>query len=182
MVVVGGQVGDEVLDTVSEGDEVTGQAKRREIHTKGLIHRSVVFFVFDRKGRVFVNQRTADKEFYPEYWSIAMGGHLGSGEGYEQTVAREVKEETGIDAKPVFMGSYKKRTDRHDRENVKVYRVVTDQKPKLDKTELKQGSFLTMDELASKLKKDKDRFLPETWKLYEILKGVKAKSANAQGR
>lgn len=159
---------DELFDVVNEKNKVIGQAPRKEVHTKGYIHRSVAFYLFDKLGRVFVNQRTANKEFYPEHWSIVFGGHLHTGESYEDALLREAKEEAGIEGKPIFITSFKKRFDKEDKENVRVCGFVTDQKPKLNSDELKQGQFMTLKELEQKIKEEK--FLPETQKLLQILK------------
>ena len=158
---------EELFDIVSDGDEVIGRATRKDAHTIGHIHRSVLFFIFDDEGRVFVSQRTDNKEFYPGYWSIVFGGHVHAGESYEDAVASELEEEAGIRAKPAVMGSFKKRFDEKDKENVRVYAIVTGRALAVDPREIKQGSFMTMAELEKKLKED--RFLPETALLYQIL-------------
>ena len=163
----------ELFDVVNEEDKVIGQATRKEVHTNGDIHRSVFFYLFDKHGRVFVNQRTANKKFYPEYWSIVFGGHVHAGESYEDAVLREAKEEVGIEGEPIFITSIKKRFDKEDKENVSVYGFVTDQKPKLNLNEIKQGQFMTIKELEQKLKEEK--FLPETDKLFQILKDYKSR-------
>jgi len=158
---------EELFDVVSDGDEVIGRATRKEAHTLGHIHRSVLFFIFDGEGRVFVSQRADNKEFYPGYWSIVFGGHVNSGESYEDAVLRELEEEAGIREKPAFMGSFKKRFDEKDKENVRVYAIVTGRALAVDPGEIKQGSYMTIAELEKKLKED--RFLPETALLYQIL-------------
>ncbi len=159
---------DELFDVVSDADEVTGRATRREAHTAGHIHRSVLFFIFDSEGRVFVTQRTDDKEFYPGYWSLVFGGHVRAGESYEDSVVRELGEEAGIRENPVLVCSFKKRFDEKDKENVRVYEVVTRQALTVDPGEIKRGSYMTMAELETKMKED--LFLPETALLYEILR------------
>jgi len=158
---------DEFFDVVSDDDEVVGHATRKEVHSKGYVHRSVLFFIFDRTGRVFVNQRTEDKDFYPGYWSIVFGGHVHAGEDYADAVAREAEEEAGVTGTPFLMASFKKRFDDMDRENVRVYGFVVDREPVLDRTEIRQGAFLKIDELDRKL--GEEAFLPETARLYEIL-------------
>jgi len=157
----------EIFDVVDEDDNVIGQATRKEIHDKKLIHRAVYFFILDKKGRIFVTQRTKNKEFFKEYWSVALGGHLKAGETYDEAVVREVKEEANIDDKPFYMGSFKVRIPEED-ENIRVYGFVTDKKPELDSFELKQGMFLTREEMKEKIKKEK--FLPETKDLLKILR------------
>jgi isopentenyl-diphosphate Delta-isomerase len=159
---------EEYFDIVSDDDEVVGLATRKDVHTKGFVHRSVVFFIFDVEGRIFVNQRTDTKEFYPGYWSIVFGGHVRAGEDYDDTVGREAEEEAGVTSQPFFMASFKKRFDDLDRENVRVYGFVADREPVLERTEIKQGAFLTLAELERKIGEEK--FLPETARLSEILK------------
>jgi len=156
----------EIYNVVDEDDKIIGKSTRKEIHKKKLIHRSVMFFIFDKKGRILVTQRTKNKEFYKEYWSIGLGGHVNTGETYDEAVVREVKEEANIDEKPFFMGSFKLRL-RTESENVRVYGFVTD-KVELDPFEVKQGMFLTREEMEEKIKKEK--FLPETKDLLKILK------------
>ena len=160
----------EIYSVVDEDDKVIGKATRKEVHVKKLIHRSVMFFIFDKKGRILVTQRTKNKEFYKEYWSIALGGHVNAGETYDEAVVREVKEEANIDEKPFFMGSFKLRLPTES-ENARVYGFVTDKKPKLDPFEVKKGMFLTMEEMKEKIKKEK--FLPETKDLLKILRKFK---------
>lgn len=158
---------EEIFDVVDEDDKVIEKATRKEVHDKKLIHRSVMFFIFDRKERILVTQRTKAKDMFPDYWSITLGGHVNSGESYDEAVVREAKEEVGIESKSFFMGIIKKRVPE-EKENSKVYGFVTDKKIKLDKGELKQGMFLTIEEIIKTMKKEK--FLPETKDLLNILK------------
>src|SRR5438876_5061718 len=114
---------EEILDIVDDDDRVLSKAPRHKVLGEYHIHRAVVFFVFDREGDVFVNQRSQLKEIYPGYWSVAFGGHVLSGESYDAAALREVQEETGLFDRPVQIGVYKKRT-ADERENVRIYRVV----------------------------------------------------------
>jgi isopentenyldiphosphate isomerase len=157
---------EEMFDVVDDADNVIGKAPRSECHEKGWIHRSVMFFVFDAKGRVFVTKRTQNKDFFPGFYSIVLGGHVHSEEDYEEAVVREIKEEIGIDAKPYFIGSFKKRIPE-EKENVKVFGVVAKDKIKLNEDELESGEFLTFNRLEKRIEGEK--FLPETETLYSIL-------------
>jgi isopentenyldiphosphate isomerase len=49
----------EIFDIINENNKVIGKATRAETHKKGLLHKSVFFFILDKKGRIFVNQRSA---------------------------------------------------------------------------------------------------------------------------
>ncbi|MFH1849641.1 MAG: NUDIX domain-containing protein [archaeon] len=159
----------EIFDVVNDNDQVTGKATRYEAHSKGLIHRGVVFFIFDTKGRMLINKRSKEKEFYPGCWSIALGGHVNAGENQDDAVVRELKEETGITAKPHYLGSFKKRFDGLDRENNRVYAFVSDDEPILDPHEVVRGEYVEVPELPKIL--TEREFIVET----EVLMGFAEK-------
>ncbi|MGI8550513.1 MAG: NUDIX hydrolase [Dehalococcoidia bacterium] len=156
----------EELDVVDDNDRVIARASRRRVLEDYLIHRSVMFFIFDDDDRVFVNQRSAAKELYPGFWSIAFGGHVLAGENYDQAVARELDEETGLRDRSFLITSFQKRTP-DERENVKVYGVRTREDLVLFAEEIEQGQFVTMAELNEML--GRLDFLPETPTLLKIL-------------
>jgi len=159
---------EEIFDIVDEENNIISKSTRKEAHDNGLLHKSVFFFILDKQKRVFVNKRSDKKRFYPGFYSILFGGHVSSGQTYEEAVVREVEEEAGIKEKPIFLSDYKKRFDKNDKENVKVYAFITDKELKLDTNEVLHGKFLEFGEIDKMLKKE--NFLPETEKLYEILK------------
>lgn len=171
---------EEMFDVVGDDDVVIGRASRMEAHTKGYIHRSVLFFIFDHEGRVFVNQRTYNKEFYPGFWSIVFGGHVHTGDTYEDTAVREAKEETGVTGKPFLMASFRKRFDVTDRENVRVFGFVANGSLRLDPGEILQGAFMSVNELEQKMGQEK--FLPETTGLLDILKGYLRLRSQGSGK
>jgi isopentenyl-diphosphate Delta-isomerase len=156
----------EYLDVVDDDDRPQFRATREKVHQEYHVHRSVMFFVFDADGRVFVNQRSQKKELYPGYWSIAFGGHVLAGESYDGAVDREMREEVGLMVRPSLITSFKKRT-ADERENVKVYEVVADRDPILYADEIEQGEFLTLAEVYQML--SRFDFLPETDTLLKIL-------------
>jgi isopentenyl-diphosphate delta-isomerase type 1 len=157
----------EFFDVVDEDDNVIGKASREECHNRGLIHRSVMFFIFDDEDKVLVTKRTKTKDFFPEYWSIVLGGHVHAGESYEEAVVREIEEEVGLKAKPFFISSFKKRIPE-EKENVKVYGVAVKDRIILNDEELEKGEFLDLEEMEEKLKNQD--FLPETEILFSMLK------------
>ena len=91
------QRGDEVFDVVDDADEVTGQATRREVHERNLLHRAVHVFVLNRHGELLLQKRSRFKDVHPGVWDSSVAGHLDAGESYAAAAIRELHEEMGIE-------------------------------------------------------------------------------------
>ena len=55
----------------------------------------VVAGLIIQSQRILLGQRSATREFYPDVWDV-FGGHMEPGEGQEETLVRELREELGI--------------------------------------------------------------------------------------
>lgn len=93
-----GQRATEMFDVVNERNEVIGQAPRGEVHAKGLWHRAVHIFVFNKREELWLQQRSHLKDVHPLTWDSSAAGHLDAGEDYATAAVRELKEEVGITA------------------------------------------------------------------------------------
>ncbi len=92
---------EEYFDVVDKNDTVLGRATRKECHSNPmLIHRAICVIVFNSKGEVILQKRSAKKDMEPGKWSGSVAGHLSPGESYESAAKREAKEELGIDIQP----------------------------------------------------------------------------------
>lgn len=63
--------------------------------------------LFNSKGEMLIQQRDHSKKHWPDLWDITLSGGSVAGENSTQALAREVKEELGLDLdlsneKPVF--------------------------------------------------------------------------------
>jgi isopentenyl-diphosphate delta-isomerase type 1 len=87
---------EEIFDVVNERDEVIGRAPRREVHRTGLRHRAIHVFVFNARGEVFLQKRSMSKDSSPGLWDSSASGHLDSGEDYDASAVRELREEIGL--------------------------------------------------------------------------------------
>ncbi len=90
------QRADEIFDIVNEHDEVIGQRTRGEVHLLGLRHRAVHVLVFNRRGEVFLQKRSMQKDTFPGAWDSSASGHLDHGEEYDACAVRELREEIGL--------------------------------------------------------------------------------------
>jgi isopentenyl-diphosphate delta-isomerase type 1 len=89
----------ETLEVVDEKNQVIGIASRWEIHQKSMRHRSVHIFIFNSKGKLYLQKRSPHKDQYPEHWDSSAAGHTDPGETPLDTARRELMEELGIEAK-----------------------------------------------------------------------------------
>jgi isopentenyl-diphosphate Delta-isomerase len=86
---------DELFDIVDLDDRVTGQAPRREVHARKLLHRAIHVLVHDASGRFFLQRRSLGKDTFPGCWDSSCSGHVDAGEDYPEAARRELGEELG---------------------------------------------------------------------------------------
>lgn len=93
---------DEWLDLVDEHDQVIGKKTRSQVYAEGLTNFRVInVFLINSKGELWIPRRTANKRICPLALDMSVGGHVSSGESYEETLIRETKEEIDIDLQSV---------------------------------------------------------------------------------
>jgi len=88
---------EEVLDVVDLSDQVIGTASKIDVYKKGLSNRIVhIFLINSSTKKIFIQKRGDDVRYLPGYYCTSAGGHVGSGEDYQQAAERELVEEIGI--------------------------------------------------------------------------------------
>ena len=107
---------DEYLDLVDEDDQVIGRKLRSEIYAEGLSNFRVInAFIVNTKGELWIPRRALTKRIYPLCLDMSVGGHVESGEIYDQAFARETKEEVNLEIAKVpwrFLGKLTPRQDK----------------------------------------------------------------------
>ncbi len=100
---------DEFLDLVDQKDSVIGRERRSLVYAQRLSNFRVInAFIRNSKGELWIPRRTATKKMFPLCLDVSVGGHVESGETYEQAFKRETKEETNLDIDDVpyiFLGN-----------------------------------------------------------------------------
>ncbi len=91
---------EELFDVLSPVGKPTGEVKPRSaVHRDGDWHRAFHCWLVWRGGdgaaRLLLQRRGPDKDTYPGYVDVAVGGHLSAGETVADA-AREVDEEMGL--------------------------------------------------------------------------------------
>jgi 16S rRNA (adenine1518-N6/adenine1519-N6)-dimethyltransferase len=86
----------ECFDTFDEAGRSIGRVPRKEVHERGLWHRSAHVYLFDQRGALIIQQRATGKDLFPGRWDFSVGEHLKPGEGYLEGALRGLKEELGV--------------------------------------------------------------------------------------
>lgn len=143
---------EEIFDVVDEHGNVIGRATREQVHSdRSLIHRSVHVHVFDSRGRLFLQKRSADKDIQPGRWDTSVGGHVDAGEDADRAAVREIREELGIrGVAPRFMYSYIWRSPV-ETELVSTYGVLWDGPVSMLESELDDGRYWEPEEIAARI-------------------------------
>lgn len=87
---------DEWVDIVNENNEVIAHATRHDMRKKVLRHRATYIIVHDGMGKILVQKRTNNKDFYPGWMDVTAGGVVKRGENILVSARREAEEELGI--------------------------------------------------------------------------------------
>ena len=148
---------DEIYDVVDKMDQVIGQATRREIHQKNLLHRSIHILVFNNQNEVFLQKRSMAKDENPGLWDTSSAGHVDSGETYDECAHRELWEELGIKAilKPLEKIEACQKTYH---EHVQIYTCRTNAKININFDEISEGKYFRLEALKSEIKKKPEQF------------------------
>ena len=141
----------ELVDVVDTEDRFIRVAKRSEVRSENLLHRGVFIAVFSTDHRLLVHQRSTQKDVWPSYWDIAVGGVVASGESYERAAQRELDEEVGITGDLEFLG-----TGIFENAEVRVighcYQVIHDGPFHFNDGEVVAADLIEADQLAVTLK------------------------------
>ena len=94
----------ETVILVDENDRQTGEAEKLAAHRRNLRHRAISVIVFDRDGRMLLQQRGAAKYHSGGLWSNACCSHPRPGETTAEAAARRIREEMGFTCPLAFAG------------------------------------------------------------------------------
>jgi isopentenyl-diphosphate Delta-isomerase len=156
------------VDVVDELDNVIGRKLLSQCVEFGILHRAVVVILLDSSmKKVYLQKRSENKSFYPEFWTASCTGHVSSGESYVEAATREVSEELGLTKVSLhelfkFLSPKWKFGNRIEWEFITVFEGNTfDQAITLEESEVSDGKYVPLDELGRLLKTDEKSFTPD---------------------
>ena len=158
--------GDELFDVVDAEDRVLRQERRSVVHAQGLLHRAVHVFVFNSRGELLVQRRSASKDEFPLTYTSSASGHVGAGETYDECAPRELMEEIGLDSPLEFLVKLPASPGTAN-EHTALFRTVTDAIPTPDEQEVASLTYFTLEELQALLQIDSAAFSPPFGTLLE---------------
>lgn len=150
----------EYVDVVDEHDVVVGRVTRGEMRRNVLRHRAVFAAVVSPDGKLLIHRRSEDKDIWPGWWDIAVGGVVCAGETYDAAMSRELAEEVGIDGavpERLGRGSY---ADSEVSLVGQCYLVTHDGSVEARDGEVAELCWVGAAELRERLARD--RFLPDS--------------------
>ena len=144
---------EEYSDLVDENDKVIGRMSTMEARRQGLKNLRVInAFIINSKGELWIPRRQVDKEFFPSCLDMSIGGHVSSGETYEEALKREAREELNIDIEKIrirLLGSLGPEDGVHF---MKVYEIKSDEAPDYNKEDFCDFFWLKPNDLIEKIK------------------------------
>lgn len=144
---------------IDDNDEVVDRVSIDDIYKKNLSHRIVHVLIFNKKGDMALQLRSHKKKFCPNHWSTGVGGHVQSGEDYDQAARREFREELGVETKLVFISK-----DWYETGDLKklitTFRAVYEGEFKINLDEVQKIEYFSLETVRNMIGKG-DKFHPE---------------------
>jgi isopentenyl-diphosphate delta-isomerase len=160
----------DALVLVDSEDREIGFRSKEECHRgAGILHRAFSVFVFNRRGELLLQQRSAAKPLWPLYWSNSCCSHPRRGEAVEAAARRRLREEIEIDCALTYLYKFEYQARFGDvgaeHELCWVFAGIADGEPTLNAAEIAACRYVTPQELTAEIARDASRFTP--WLLLE---------------
>ena len=112
----------EFFDIVNEKDEVVGKiSENRQNSIKASQLRFINIIITNNDRKIVVPKRSSNRRIFPNCYDFSVGGHVNSGEEYEEAAYRELKEELGITNVKLLEVAYFSPYDSNSKTFQKVY-------------------------------------------------------------
>ena len=92
---------EQIAVSTAQGQRVA-TVERGAVRVLGVATHAVHLIGLSPDGRMWVQQRSADKSHYPGYWDTLMGGMVAASDTLDQALRREVQEEAGLDVQQLL--------------------------------------------------------------------------------
>jgi len=145
---------DEYLDIVNEKDEVIGRELRSVVYAaQRSDFRVINAFLRNSEGKLWIPRRAAHKKIFPLSLDMSVGGHVESGETYDETFRREAAEELNIDIDTLpyrFLGHLTPHQDGLAA-FMQVYEIQSDESPQYNPDDFIDYFWMTPKEVIERI-------------------------------
>jgi isopentenyl-diphosphate Delta-isomerase len=170
---------------VNDQDEVIGVMDKLEAHRgDAKLHRAISVFLFNKKGEILMQQRSAKKIVGAHQWANTCCGNVWPGESYEACAQRRLRDELGITTatiRPVHKFKYFARCNdefsEHEIDQVFVGEYEGEVNPNPDEVQMTKWIYLSdiQTELAADEAKANDKKTYAPW-FHELMREEKKHS------
>jgi isopentenyl-diphosphate Delta-isomerase len=149
---------------VDNEDNPIGEMDKLEAHKKGVLHRAFSIFIFNSKKELLIQKRNRNKYHCGGMWSNTCCSHPTLHESTIDAAHRRLKEEMGFDCPilNIFSFIYKVDLDHQlsEHEYDHVYWGIYKGNPKINKNEVSDWSYVSLQELRKLMKDAPGDFTP----------------------
>jgi isopentenyl-diphosphate Delta-isomerase len=149
---------DERVILVDHNDTEIGTAEKLDCHRRGVLHRAFSVMIWDRDGRMLLQQRALTKYHSGGLWTNACCGHPRPGEALADAASRRLHEEMGFTTPLTPLGSMIYRAELEsgltEHEFVHVFRGIYDGAVTPDTNECKGYTHATLTDIESAIASD----------------------------
>jgi isopentenyl-diphosphate delta-isomerase len=155
----------EELILVDELDREIGCRLKSECHSgNGILHRAFSIFIFNGRNELLLQQRSAEKPLWPNYWSNTCCSHPRRGESMELAVSRRLSQELGFESPLQYLYKFKYHAQYGavgaEHEYCWVYYGRYDGDVDVNVNEVADWRFIDINSLESELEATPERFTP----------------------
>ncbi|MDT0635783.1 isopentenyl-diphosphate Delta-isomerase [Spectribacter hydrogenoxidans] len=156
---------DEPLIRVDSEDNLLGFESKDACHDgEGLLHRAFSIFLFDRRGRLLLQQRSPQKRLWPGFWANSCCSHPRRGESDTEAAARRIHEELGVSPPLTFLYRFEYHARYGDlgseHELCSVYAATDDHPVRVNINEIADIQWIEPDALDAELAEHPERYAP----------------------
>lgn len=155
----------DMLILVDAEDRETGHLSKEECHRgAGRLHRAFSVFVFDERGELLLQQRSAEKPLWPLHWSNSCCSHPRRGEGVEEAARRRLHEELRLACELEFLYKFEYQASfgevGAEHELCWVFAGYSTGRPAANAAEIAAWRFLPPSALTAEIAADPRHFTP----------------------
>lgn len=149
---------------VDEQDKEIGTCEKMQAHHDGILHRAFSVFVFDREGRMLLQQRAAEKYHSGSLWTNACCSHPQPGEETLSSAKRRLREELGFetDIEKVFHFVYRAEFENGliEHEFDHVFAGEYEGQINFNRDEVMDVAYRTVEQIHDELRSDPQKYTP----------------------